>query len=335
MSSVAERGPAPEPTSSRMTSSSVSSVTSPSPRSVTVAVVAICGAQHISRCLDALGAQRNAPAFDVVVVYDPHLSDVPALHSRYPHARTVANEGQRTPLELAARAIHESHGELILLTEDHCIPDRDWVRTLCDAQRPDRAAVGGAVETDTGASPVDWAFYYVDFFRYMSPVQAGSSRTLTVCNVSYQRSRLVEIAPLWQHVFHETAINDALRARFGTLWLLPQATVRMRRTVRFADAIYERYAFGRLFGCTRLSFSGPGRRLYYSILAPALPFLLLGRMTRKALKRPAIASVFVRAIPALVAMVLAWSWGEWLGYLTNRRSRSLVVAPEIRVAARA
>ena len=34
-------------------------------------------------------------------------------------------------------------------------------------------------------------------------------------------------------------------------------------------------------------------------------------------------------------MVLWWSWGEWLGYLTRRHPRSLVVAPEIRAAQRA
>jgi hypothetical protein len=301
---------------------------------VTVSIVGICGASHLASCLDALQAQEGAPAFEVVVVYDPHLRDMPALSSQYPAVRMVANEGQRTPLELASRAIREARGELVLLTEDHCVPRPDWVRRLCEAQAPGRAVVGGVVETDQDASAVDWAFYFVDFFRYMRPVQEGPSPTLTVCNASYRKAYLSEIAPLWQEIFHETAINDALRSRFGSLWLLPTAEVRMRRNVRFGDAVYERYAFGRLFGCTRLSFAGPGRRLYYAAFAPALPFLLMGRMARKAFRRGDGFLKFVRATPALLAMVLAWSWGEWLGYLTRRRPASLVVAPEIRAANR-
>jgi hypothetical protein len=302
--------------------------------SVTVAVVGICSAAHIERCLAALAVQEGAPPFDVVVVYDPHLDGVPATASRHPGVRFVSNEGQRTPLELAARAVREAHGELVFLTEDHCIPRRDWVRRLHEAQAPDRGAVGGVVETDPDATPVDWAFYYVDFFRYMPPVEAGPSPTLTVCNVSYRRRHLDRIASLWESFFHETAINDALRSRFGPLWLAPEAEVRMRRSVRFGDAVYERYAFGRLFACTRLEFAGAGKRLMYSLLAPGLPILLMGRMTGKAFRSPAALPSFVRALPALTAMVLAWSWGEWLGYLTRRRPSSLVVAPEIRQARR-
>ena len=298
--------------------------------SVTVAVVGICSAAHLARCLAALEAQEGAPPFDVVVVYDPHLGDMSAVSRQYPHVHMVANEGQRTPLELAARAIREATGDLIVLTEDHCIPSPDWVRRLYEAQAPGRAAVGGMVEAVPDASAVDWAFYYVDFFRYMRPAPAGRSKSLTVCNVAYRRSFLAEIAPLWEHIFHETAINEALRDRFGALWLEPRAQVRMRRNVRFSDAVYERYAFGRLFGCTRLEFAGGGHRLYYVVLSPLLPVLLLGRMAGKAARSATGIRNFVRSAPFLVAMVAAWSWGEWLGYATRRRPRSLVVAPEIR-----
>ena len=297
---------------------------------VTVAVVGICGAAHLQRCLQALAAQVNAPPFDILVVFDPNLTDVPALRNDYPHVRFVSNEGQRSPLELAARAIQLATGDLVLLTEDHCVPRADWVRRLYDAQAEGRAVTGGRVETAPDASAVDWAFYWVDFFRYSDPVPSGPSPTLTVCNVAYRRTYLDSIRPLWTSIFHETAINDALRQRFGVLWLSADAEVSMRRNVRFADAVYERYAFGRLFGCTRLEFASAARRLYYALFAPALPALLLGRMAGKALSSRRNAGPFIRALPALTTMVLAWSWGEWLGYLTRRRPKSLVVAPEIR-----
>jgi hypothetical protein len=302
--------------------------------SVTVAVVGICGAQHVSRCLDAVAAQEGAPPFDVLVVYDPHLTDVPPLGARYPGVRFIANAGQRSPLELAARAVQEAEGDLVLLTEDHCVPGPNWVKTLCEAQAPGRAVVGGRVDTDPAASPVDWAFYFVDFFRYTGELRDGVMPTLTVCNVSYRKEHLQAIRSLWQNIFHETAINDALRQRFGVLWLAAAAQVRMRRNVRFGDAVYERYAFGRLFGCTRLEFAGVRRRIYYALLAPALPLLLMTRMTRKALASATTRKPFMRALPALLTMVIAWSWGEWLGYLTRRRPKSLVVAPEIRARAR-
>ena len=299
-------------------------------QSVTVAVVGLCGAASIARCLDALAAQENAPLFDVIVVHDPQLSDVSNLWERYPHVRMIANTGQRTPQELASCALREATGDIVLLTEDQCEPRHDWVRQLYEAQTSDRAAVGGTVEIDEDASPVDWAYSYTDFYRYMKPVQAGPSSSLTVCNVAYRRACLDEIAPLWKTFFHEPLINSALNARFGPLWLSPDAEVRVHRHVRLVDAMFERYAFGRLFGCSRLDSASWGRRASYAVFAPMLSLLVLGRLTRKALMRQSVLLAFLRALPALTLLVLAWSWGEWLGYITHRRPRTLVVAPEVR-----
>lgn len=301
--------------------------------SVTVAVVGICSPAHLERCLRGLDAQEDAPRFDTVVVHDPHIVGIPEVTARFPGVRVVVNEGQRTPLELAARAIREATGDIVLLTEDHCLPSSGWVRHLVEeVQVPGRAAVGGLVETDADVSSVDWAFYYVDFFRYSQAIPAGPSPSLTVCNVAYRREYLETVAATWESIFHETAINDALRTRFGVLWLTPAARVSMRRRVRFGAAVYERYAFGRLFGCTRLEFGSALRRLYYLLFSPALPIILLSRMGRKAARDRGSRRRFVRALLPLSALVLAWSWGEWLGYLTRRRPASLIVAPEIRSA---
>lgn len=307
----------------------------PEPPRVTVAVVGICSAAHIARCLDALRKQEHAPAFELVVVHDPNIPDVAPLAARYPEARLIANRGQRTPLELASAAMAAARGDLILLTEDHCIPRPDWVRVMSDAaQVPGRAVVGGRVEIAPGATATDWAFYFVDFFRYAAPVREGPSPTLTVCNAAYRRDQVNAVRDFWKTYFHETAINDALRERFGALWLEPESEVTMGRHVKLGDAVYERYAFGRLFGCTRIGFVGAGRRLYYALFSPALPVLIALRMMGKAFRSAKLAGALLRAIVPLKLMVFAWSWGEWLGYVTGKHPRSLVVAPEIRAARR-
>ena len=303
--------------------------------SVSVAVVGICSADHLARCLEALEAQEGAPPFDVVVAYDPGVPDVEALAERFPDVRLVSNAGQRTPLELASRALREAKGENILLTEDHCVPRPDWVRTMLAAQAPGRAVVGGRVETREDATATNWAFYFVDFFRYCDPVVEGPSPTLTVCNAVYKKSQLAEIDEVWRVYFHETAANDALRQRFGDLWLVPDSEVTMARNVRFGAAIYERYAFGRLFGCTRIRFCSPAKRVFYAIFAPALPLILMGRMARKGLLAPRLRRHFLRSLGPLVVMAVWWSWGEWLGYLTGRHPSLAEAAPEIRAARRA
>ncbi len=297
---------------------------------VEVAVVSICGPDHLVRCLSALRQQDGVEPVPIVVAYDPALTGIERLVEAYPEVRFVANVGQRTPLELASRAIRETRGDLVLLTEDHCVPHADWVRELAAQMTAGRAAVGGVVELADGATSTDWAFYFVDFFRYADPVHDGPSPTLTVCNVAYRRADLEALDGLeWKSFFHETAVNDALRRRFGDLHLTSRGRVTMRRHVALGAALRERYAFGRLFGCTRLRHLPSGfAAAAHRIGAPLLPLLLLSRMVRKANQSPELRRRLLRGLGPLILMVLAWSWGEWLGYLTGRYPRDLTVAKE-------
>lgn len=298
---------------------------------ISVGIICMSGAQYLARCLDALRAQRNAPVFDVTAVCDPGIADLESVVQRFSTVRIVVNTGQRTPLELASRALRECKGDLILLTKDHCVPDPDWVRTMIDAQRAGRAAVGGRVEIAADASATEWAFHFVDFFRYAAPVAAAPAHVLTVCNVSYQRNQLEAIRSLWQEGFVEAAINGALRTRFGILWLEPSSAVTLSRPITLGDAVYERYAFGRLFGCSRVAVSGIGRRVFYALFAPTLPLLLMSRMASVGLRSRRNTAAFVRSLLPLTLMVIARAWGEWLGYLTGRAPRS--IQPAVRAEA--
>jgi hypothetical protein len=295
---------------------------------ISVAIVGICGSEHLLRCLDALAHQRDAPPFEIVVVYDPALSGMEKVRLDHPDIVLSANTGQNTPLELASRALQLSSGDVVLLTEDHCVPDTAWVAKLTAAISDENAATGGAVLAGSSSTATDWAFYFVDFFRYAPPVTDGPSPTLTVCNVAYRRCDLESIDPSWKEFFHETAVNSELRTKFGPLRLDGSARVTMRRHVRLADALRERYVFGRLFGCTRIRGMNGLQRLLYTLGAPLLPGLLMGRMAGKALKQRALRKKFLSSLFPLTGLVLAWSLGELVGYLTNNRPANLTVAPE-------
>lgn len=297
--------------------------------SVSVILVAIGSLSHIDRGLQGLRDQQGAPAFETIVAADPELGDLSALRSKYPDIVMLSREGCRTPIELTTAGLRAATGDRILLTEDSCVAHHDWVRVLSGTEWRGRAAVGGSIEPMPDVSPSMWAFFYVDFFRYMRPLVEGVSPSLSVCNVAYHRSQLAEVESLWANGFHETEIHRALQERFGPLHICPDAEVRVRRTVTITDAVYERYAFGRLFAATRAAYAGTGRRLFYLVFSPALPLLLMGRMTAKAVKSRPTFAMFIRALPALLSMVFAWTWGECLGYLTRRRPARITTAPEV------
>jgi hypothetical protein len=297
--------------------------------SVSVIVVAICSVQQLRRSLLALSEQENVLPPQIVVAADSRMRGVGDLATEFPSVVLLQESGRDTPIELTVLAMRAATGERIVLTEDSCVARRDWLSEILLTPAEGKAAIGGLVQPMPGISPAMWAFCFVDFFRYMNPVTEGPSPTLSVCNVAYSAKDLKDVAEKWQAGFHETVIHDALRDSLGPLWLSPRVQVFVRRDVTFRDAVYERYAFGRLFGATRIASEALSRRLYYIAAAPLLPVLLMMRMSSKARQDSHLFAEFRRALPAIAAMVLAWSWGEWLGYLTKRRPARITTAPEI------
>ncbi|MEQ9500805.1 MAG: glycosyltransferase [Deltaproteobacteria bacterium] len=295
---------------------------------LSVALVGICSRKDVKRCLESLMAQQNVPPLEIVVAYDPRLADVASLAEEFPDVRWFVDPNETSPLQLAGRAIRETTGEYVLLTEDHCIADPGWAHAMWVALQKPCGAVGGTIEIRDEAGPTDWAFYFVDFFRYARPVKIATSPTLTVCNAAYRRDDLEKLPVEWKSMFLETVVHDALKGIGGPLHLEDDARVTMRRHVTLPHAIRERYVFGRLFGASRLEFAGLRQKWTYRFGSPLLPAVLLKRMTTKAFESPELREKFLRSIGPLALMVFAWSFGEWLGYWTGTRPDDLSVAPE-------
>ncbi|MGH2396603.1 MAG: glycosyltransferase [bacterium] len=289
-------------------------------------VVILGGWKYLGRCLTALARQAGVSNVEIIVPCDESLADTPSLRSEFPGVHFLRVQGRRTYAELRALGIQKTRGAIVALTEDHCAPDLDWCARILEAHAGPHAAVGGVLEKGPD-TVLNWAVYLCDFSRYMNPVTEGSAPYLTDCNLSYKRTALASIAPVWAHEFHETSVNWALQARGESLWLSPRIIVRQQRSLRFGAALRERYAFGRLFASTRVSAISSLKRVFYAGFSFMLPPLVLGRVASNVLRKRRCVAEFVRALPALMFLATAWAWGEFVGYLTGRPGTSLM--PEV------
>lgn len=277
------------------------------------------GQAYLRRCLDALRAQQGACQLEIVVAYDPVLPDIAALGGTYPEARFIENAHQRSPLELASVAIRETTGEQVLVTKDYCEPGPEWAQRLLGALALPSAAAGGPVVLPPEATPVEWAFSYLDFFPYTGPLVDGPTPVLTVCNAAYRRAELDALQLDWRTHFQESEVNQALVAQTGQpLRMCAAAPVRLHRSVDLQSALRERYALGRVFAAKRLEYASSRDKWLYRLGAPALPPLMMSRMAKKARTDPDLRDHFLGSLGPLSAMVLARTWGEWLGYVTSR-----------------
>lgn len=295
---------------------------------LSVVVIVFAGGNRLARCLDALVAQRGAPAPEIIVPHDASLPTSAALAAKYPGVRFVAHDGRRPPAELRARGVLAARGDVIALLEDHCLPDADWAARVLAAHVSSHAAIGGAI--DKGFAPgrgddsaLNWALYIADYARYMPPFTAAPAQSVSDCNASYKRAALEPVRASWSVEFHENVVNDALRERGGTLWLDPAIVVRQQRTLTWSAALRDRYTFGRLFGATRVTGVSLPKRLVLSAAVFALPPLLVWRSARNVLSKRLHRAQLLRALPALWLISGAWAAGEMVGYLLGSAGAAL------------
>jgi hypothetical protein len=207
---------------------------------------------------------------------------------------------------------------VVALIEDHGIVTPDWSSRLLEAHAGASAAVGGAIENGIDR-PLNWAVYFCDFLRYQNPLPEGETAIVSDANVAYKRIALESIRPIWQEIFHEASVTAALRSRGQQIILAPAAVLHQHRlglTVR--SALKERYVWGRSYAATRARLARLSQRAFWAVFAPALPALMMARMTLMAWKKRRTLGAFLKAIPLTSALAVSWSCGEWVGYVTGR-----------------
>jgi hypothetical protein len=285
-------------------------------------------ANHLEPCLAALTRQTDVPAIEIIVPHLPAVAGIAAVRARYPGVRFVEIPDLKTYTgqsgsrehhdELRSRGIALARGRIVALIEDVGVAAPDWAASMIGSHQREFAGVGGAIENGVDR-PLNWAVYYCDFLRYQNPLRAGESPIASDANVSYKVASLEKIAPVWREVFHEASVNGALRQRGERIGLSPRAVVyQHRQDLRIGPALRERFVWGRSYAATRAGLAGTPRRLFWAIFAPALPLILLYRMTVMAAAKRRTLAAFIRSSPLLAALVTSSALGEFAGYVTGR-----------------
>jgi hypothetical protein len=289
---------------------------------------------HLEPCLASLTRQAGAPPMEIIVPVLPGTAGIAELRRKYPEARITEMPNLRLYTgqpgsrehhdELRARGMAQARGRIVALIEDHGIAAEDWAARIVERHGSQAdgiggaAGIGGAIENGINR-PLNWAVYYCDFLRYQRPFPEGDSWVASDANVSYKRTALESVAPVWSEVFHESSVNGALRGR-GERIALSQAIVvyQHRQGLDFKGAMKERFVWGRSYAATRAGLAGNSKRIFWAVFAPALPVLMLARMTLMAWRKRRTMGAFIRAFPFTAALIVGWSWGELMGYSTGR-----------------
>jgi glycosyltransferase involved in cell wall biosynthesis len=297
------------------------------PSELSIVVVTRGGKQYLDRCLESLTHAESNAGFEVIIPVDESLDHISTLEARYPAWKFLRTAGICSFAQLRSIGVKTATGRVVAVTEDHCLPDRNWVQAIIDAHATEPVAIGGTVEMSGTVDALNQAMYFHDYLRYMLPFASGETSMLSTANASYKMTALRAIADVWHLEFHAEVVHDALVAAGGRLWLSPDIVVNQHRDLEIEHALRDRYAFGRLSGSIHASRTSSAIRILNALLSPGRPLLMIVQLVPLILRRRRNGWRLLAALPAMVMLSTAWACGECMGYFTRKADPRLEPKP--------
>jgi len=286
---------------------------------ISIVIASAAGGDFLFHCLNSLVDQYKKNGAEIIVVDRRGEEMVEKIQSDFPNIRLVPTspEDRLSVPELRCLGIQQSRAEVVAVIEEHCIAAPDWIQSILTEIQPGDAAVGGPVVDSKYQRIQDWVVYFSEYHNYLPPWQAGPRYLLNGVNIAYNRELLVKHLDLLSQGYWEVVLHPALSGD-GVFRAIPGMKVYHRGPFEYRYYLEQRYLLSRVWGGTQRQNVNPIKRLGYLILAPIIPLLLLIRMANRVMKSKNYLSKFIFSLPLLVPVVIAYTVGEWTGYLVGK-----------------
>jgi GT2 family glycosyltransferase len=161
--------------------------------SASIVIPTFNGAARLAHCLDALVKQTAGQSVEILVVSDGSTDNTAQVVGRYSGVGllTQANAG---PAAARNRGARESHGAIILFTDDDCVPEPDWLDAMLGPFHDPEvvAAKGVYLSRQEGLSARFVQIEYEDRYRLMAG--RDSIDFVDTYSAAFRRGRFLEMA---------------------------------------------------------------------------------------------------------------------------------------------
>jgi hypothetical protein len=283
---------------------------------LTIVVASGAGGEFLFRCLASLCDQARRRGAELIVVDRCGAPTRERIAREHPWAVVLAPElGHRPSVpELRQAGAAAARGAVVAVLEEHCVAPPHWVDTILREFQAGDAAIGGPI-LDSGFERLrDWVVYFSEYHNFLPPWPSGERFLLNGANIAYDRQGLLRHRDVLGAGYWEVVLHPLL-AREGRFRAVPEMGVRHTGPFDYGYYLRQRYLLSRAWGGTQRERAGPAARAAHVVAAPLFPLFLLARIARRVLASRGLAGRFARSLPLLVPALVAYTWGETLGYL--------------------
>lgn len=284
---------------------------------VSVVIACVNGLPYVEEAIRSFERQDGDISYEILVA-DRCNRGCREVVRRHPCAKLIeVDRAGVTIPQLRALAIRQARGELIGITEDHCIAPPGWLGAMVRAHALGHAIVGGPIENAATQRLIDWAVFFCEYSAFAPPLAAGPG-AVPGNNTTYSRALLPMLDDLLDQGVWEEEFNSRLAAHGYATYLEPSAAIIHKKSFRAAEFVAQRYYYARSYAGLRLRDGMLMQRLTYAgFAATLLAPLLIQRIVLNVWMKRRHRRELIRSLPLLMIFVAAWAWGEVVGYLTG------------------
>ncbi len=285
----------------------------PSRRSaLSVVVAASDSAEAAARAVASIRGQDSSDRVEVIVSaardrLDP--SECP------PGARRVVAAARTGVPRLRRLGFDASRAPVVAFTEDSCAFGPGWASSwLLAFADPRTLAATGPVVPAMGDAALDWAVFFCEYAPFLEGRETGDDPPSRLAGNNFAVRREI-IEALDPREIQECEVVRAVAGRGPGAIVAATARARHVRRYRLAEAIGDRLRFGREYGRLRAARLPAVARPLSLLVGPAVLLVQAARLSRTVASRRGHLGRHLECLPITLALLSAWSVGEWVGWL--------------------
>jgi GT2 family glycosyltransferase len=160
--------------------------------SASIVIPTFNGASRIGNCLDSLVKQTAGRNIEILVVDDGSTDSTPSVVGAYSSVRLISQENAG-PASARNRGALESHGRILLFTDDDCVPMPDWIDAMLSPfSDPDIVGAKGVYRTNQRSLAARFVqVEYEDKYRLMA--RLSNIDFIDTYSAAFRRDRFLEM----------------------------------------------------------------------------------------------------------------------------------------------
>jgi hypothetical protein len=282
---------------------------------VTVVLPAMLGYGTVRAALDSWERQMRRDAIEILVL-DPDAAASDGGDWRRQPIRLPI--GSMLLHEARAYGVRQARAPFVVIAEDHCLPEPDWVERLLPLLDGGWMALGPALVPGNRETRCAEASFLLGYGQWMMPVASGSAEALPGHNTVVRRETLVEMGPaLEAELMIGSFLMQRLRQEGGTMTLNRDMRMRHFDLPEWVPSLKIFWNVGLGFGARRSHRWSLPRRALYAALAPAIAAAHWRRAFRHFRRAGRAAGLSPATLLAAVPLAAAWGCGEAWGALAG------------------